>query len=61
LGVKIGRENVRSRRLFESVGFEQVGGENYFGEVELRLVRGVEGVEGWREVRYVRGGGEEGR
>lgn len=64
LGVKIGRENVRSRGLFESVGFEQVGGENYFGEVELRLVKGVEGipvVKGWKEVRYVREDAEEGR
>lgn len=39
LRVKIGHENVRSIRLFESVGFAKVGdGEpNYFGEVELRL------------------------
>ncbi|MCJ1477919.1 hypothetical protein MMC13_006593 [Lambiella insularis] len=44
LRVKIGEANVRSVGLFESVGFEAVGGEaDYFGERELRM------RDGWRE------------
>ncbi len=65
LGVKIGKENQASEGLFESVGFEQVGEVNYFGETELKLKKkpqpneGEEveeeyGVEGWSEVAYVR-------
>lgn len=38
LGVKIGEDNERSRKLFGSVGFEQVGEPNYFKEVELQLL-----------------------
>jgi len=37
LRVKIGKDNIRSLGLFESVGFRRVSGPNYFGEVELRL------------------------
>jgi RimJ/RimL family protein N-acetyltransferase len=61
--VKIGEHNKASRRLFESLGFEQVGeGPNFFGEVELKTVitldeleglRRRSGVEEGREVRYV--------
>ncbi|KAJ4370773.1 hypothetical protein N0V83_005295 [Neocucurbitaria cava] len=57
LRVKIDKDNVRSIRLFEGVGFTRTSGEaNYFGEVELRssVVEGrfvdVEkrvGMEGW--------------
>ncbi|KAJ8110183.1 hypothetical protein OPT61_g6906 [Boeremia exigua] len=37
LRVKIDKDNVRSLRLFERVGFERTSAEpNYFGEVELR-------------------------
>ena len=36
LRAKINQSNEKSVRLFESVGFEQVGGANHFGEVELR-------------------------
>jgi GNAT superfamily N-acetyltransferase len=65
LGVKIGKENVRSVGLFESLGFERVGGDNYFGEVELKLPRTLNGVEKgkgrwlveeYRELVYARGG-----
>lgn len=59
LGVKIGKENMRSRKLFESVGFVQVGEVNYFGEVELRLCGGVKEVDGWEELRYGGGDGSE--
>jgi len=38
LRVKIGGKNEKSIKLFESIGFINVGeGENYFGEVELVL------------------------
>jgi RimJ/RimL family protein N-acetyltransferase len=38
LRVKIGQDNERSLRLFERLGFKQVGeGANYFGEVEMRM------------------------
>ncbi|KAJ4380057.1 hypothetical protein N0V86_004364 [Didymella sp. IMI 355093] len=37
LRVKIDKDNVRSLRLFERVGFTRTGAEpNYFGEVEMR-------------------------
>ncbi|OBT45238.1 hypothetical protein VE00_03665 [Pseudogymnoascus sp. WSF 3629] len=52
---KINKTNVKSRRLFESVGFGQVGKEDYFGEIELKLSGGVDGlkpVDGWCEVGY---------
>ncbi|KAI9369936.1 N-acetyltransferase [Aspergillus egyptiacus] len=60
LSVKIGKENERSLRLFESVGFRRVGAEpNYFGEWELRRELQGEGqeqgqVDGYREMRYTR-------
>ena len=38
LRAKIGKDNIKSMRLFEKVGFARLGGEpNYFGEVEMRL------------------------
>ncbi|KAH8693706.1 GNAT domain-containing protein [Talaromyces proteolyticus] len=63
LSVKIGQTNIRSVRLFESLGFVRVADEpNYFGEVELRragLVKaGVEemctrfAVRGYRQLEY---------
>ena len=59
LGVKIGEDNERSRKLFGSVGFEQVGEPNYFKEVELQLLdrklldlEKAPGVEAWRLVWY---------
>ena len=59
LGVKIGEDNERSRKLFGSVGFEQLGEPNYFKEVELQLLdrkllnwEKVPGVEAWMLVRY---------
>lgn len=59
LGVKIGEDNERSRKLFGSVGFEQVGEPNYFKEVELQLLDRksldldkIPGVEAWRLVLY---------
>jgi GNAT superfamily N-acetyltransferase len=61
LRVKIGKDNWRSLRLFRGLGFSQVGGVSYFGEIELRCKMGegeVEemmrkaGIEGGREVRY---------
>lgn len=36
LRVKIDKDNVRSLRLFKTLGFSQVSEPNYFGEVELR-------------------------
>lgn len=56
LSVKIGKENERSLRLFEGMGFAKVEEEaNCFGEFELRRVDlGVEGVEGYKEVVYKR-------
>ncbi|KHN95600.1 methionyl-tRNA synthetase [Metarhizium album ARSEF 1941] len=61
LMVKIQEGNTGSRRLFEKLGFEQVGDVNYFGEVMLVLPWGKAEslVDGWlssgeayREVRY---------
>ena len=63
LRVKIDKDNLRSLRLFERVGFVRTSTEpNYFGEVELRTpvvegrLRAVEskiGLEGFgRTVRY---------
>ncbi|OBT88361.1 hypothetical protein VE02_02347 [Pseudogymnoascus sp. 03VT05] len=52
---KINKTNVKSRKLFESVGFGQVGKEDYFGEIELKLSGGVDGLEpvdGWCELGY---------
>ncbi|KFY94169.1 hypothetical protein V498_04013 [Pseudogymnoascus sp. VKM F-4517 (FW-2822)] len=52
---KINKTNLRSRRLFESVGFGQVGKEDYFGEIELKLAGGMDGVkpvDEWCEVGY---------
>lgn len=52
LRAKINDSNVRSIRLFESVGFKKIGETaNYFGEVELRwkgTVEDVEAVEWWQ-------------
>ncbi|KAI6710033.1 hypothetical protein JHW43_007414 [Diplocarpon mali] len=66
LKVKIGSKNVKSIRLFESIGFLKVGeGPNYFGELEL-VFEGflgdarVEGlrkkyrVESYQEISYDR-------
>lgn len=55
IGVKIGEDNKRSRKLFGSVGFEQVGEPNYFREVEYKLLDWgkVEDCEGWEEKRYI--------
>jgi GNAT superfamily N-acetyltransferase len=56
---KINKTNVKSRSLFESVGFGQVGKEDYFGEIELKLSGGVDGlkpVDGWCEVGYQKSG-----
>ncbi|KFY01814.1 hypothetical protein O988_02539 [Pseudogymnoascus sp. VKM F-3808] len=38
---KINKSNLKSRGLFESVGFAQVGKEDYFGEIELKLTEGM--------------------
>ena len=66
--VKVGEGNVRSLGLFRSLGFRRVEGEeeegrgvSWFGEVEMRLEGGLEGVkgggmEGYRELEYVGGG-----
>ncbi|KAH4004824.1 hypothetical protein HBI56_043320 [Parastagonospora nodorum] len=50
LRVKIGQENGASVGLFGKLGFEQVGGVNYFGEVEMRM--------GWGNVEGLKGEGE---
>jgi L-amino acid N-acyltransferase YncA len=58
LRVKIDQENGASVDLFEGLGFERVGGVNYFGEVEMRIqvreekVVGLKGEGCAREVRY---------
>lgn len=61
LMVKIQEGNIGSRRLFENMGFKQVGGVNYFGEVTLlvswakveKLVdEWLSSGEVYREVRY---------
>ena len=59
LGVKIGEDNERSRKLFGSVGFKQVGEPNYFKEVELQLLDRqlldcgkVQGIDPWSLVWY---------
>jgi RimJ/RimL family protein N-acetyltransferase len=36
LRVKIDKDNIRSLRLFKTLGFSQASEPNYFGEVELR-------------------------
>lgn len=65
LSVKIGKENVRSLALFESLGFVKVSAEpSFFGEFELRrldlTVSGfvealrVAGVESYVELDYQR-------
>jgi GNAT superfamily N-acetyltransferase len=47
LRVKIEKDNVRSVKLFESVGFKKVTETpNYFGELELRLVVNEEELMG---------------
>ena len=64
LRVKIGKDNNRSIRLFESIGFRKVTEEaNYFGEFELRMIGSLKdavnsakkasGLEGYQELRYV--------
>jgi hypothetical protein len=68
LKVKIGSKNEESIKLFESIGFLKVEeGPNYFGEFEL-VFEGFLGedrtkgmlkrwdIEGYREMKYVRGG-----
>ncbi|TWU73363.1 methionyl-tRNA synthetase [Metarhizium rileyi] len=59
--VKIQEGNTGSRRLFEKMGFKQVGDVNYFGEIMLFIAwEAVDSlVDGWlssgevyREVRY---------
>ncbi|KFY31478.1 hypothetical protein V493_01075 [Pseudogymnoascus sp. VKM F-4281 (FW-2241)] len=42
---KINKTNFKSRRLFEGAGFGQVGEEDYFGEIELKLAGGMDGVK----------------
>ncbi|RAL08938.1 uncharacterized protein BO97DRAFT_427811 [Aspergillus homomorphus CBS 101889] len=67
LSVKIGQANERSLALFEGARFEKVSAEpNYFGEFELRRLRGslersvvdegldATGVEGYLELEYTR-------
>jgi RimJ/RimL family protein N-acetyltransferase len=51
LRVKIDKDNTKSIKLFEGLGFSRVSEEaNYFGEVEMRLEEGGNGygVEGLR-------------
>jgi RimJ/RimL family protein N-acetyltransferase len=53
LRVKINETNDRSVKLFQSVGFEQVGEANYFGEIELRwsgTLDDVKKMKGWDNV-----------
>ncbi|KAK3949657.1 hypothetical protein QBC32DRAFT_348642 [Pseudoneurospora amorphoporcata] len=59
LMAKINKDNAKSIALFKSLGFEQVGDVNYFGEVKLVLrdlgayaARNV--PEGYKEVVYER-------
>lgn len=61
LRVKIGKDNERSIKLFDGMGFTQVGAVSYFGEIELRRtldlasvaeLRGRYGLEEAREIRY---------
>lgn len=65
LSVKIGRDNVGSLALFESLGFQKVAAEpNFFGEFELRRTDfslesvdealGAVGISGYVEVPYQR-------
>lgn len=58
LRVKIGQENGASVGLFGKLGFEQVGGVNYFGEVEMRISWGhvVERLVGKGDGEVVRYG-----
>ena len=55
LRVRIQESNVRSIKLFESIGFERTAeGANYFGEIELRWRGDVEDlrtVKGFEEVK----------
>lgn len=58
---RIKKENEGSIRLFQSLGFEQVGDVNYFGEIKLVLRKelfrtfGEAGADrGFREVKYRR-------
>ena len=54
LRVKIGKDNERSIRLFEKIGFRMWSEEpNYFGEVEMRLDR-----EGWNDWKKIGSGGD---
>ncbi|KAA8636453.1 hypothetical protein SMACR_02610 [Sordaria macrospora] len=60
LMAKINKDNSQSIALFKSLGFEQEGEVNYFGEVKMiwRDLGGVAGInvpEGYREVVYERG------
>jgi RimJ/RimL family protein N-acetyltransferase len=59
---RIKKENEGSIRLFKSLGFEQVGDVNYFGEIKLVLSKELFGTfeedgaeRGSREVEYRRG------
>jgi len=70
LMAKINEGNANSIALFKSLGFEQEGEVNYFGEVKLvlkDLERAVKDgqtkgwTEGYVEAGYERAGGEEGR
>lgn len=48
--VKIGKDNIRSIKLFERLGFKPVGDINYFGELEMRWFGEIGesgGVWGW--------------
>ncbi|KAL5122018.1 hypothetical protein ACEQ8H_000234 [Pleosporales sp. CAS-2024a] len=56
LRVKIGQENAASLGLFKGLGFQRVGGVNYFGEVEMRKAWGDVVGEGERRVEVVRYG-----
>lgn len=55
LRVKVSETNAGSLRLFESVGFERVGGgANYFGEIEMRWKPDIETLKrlnGWQDVK----------
>jgi RimJ/RimL family protein N-acetyltransferase len=60
---RIKKENEGSIRLFKSLGFEQVGDVNYFGEIKLVLSKelfasfaGGGAARGFREVEYRREG-----
>ncbi|KAF2725592.1 hypothetical protein K431DRAFT_280952 [Polychaeton citri CBS 116435] len=62
LRVRINESNQGSLRLFGSLGFTQVGSANYFGEVELRWLPGVDALrarKAWQEPKLLRYGGHE--